>query len=222
MKQERITKQPEPGAGRFNRLRRIVPFVTGREVSPQRVASNGVLRQFQSRVGLVPVPIDGEIDELARQNMREAARRLVIADTVNDQGLVEVRPLVPADKLRGGLGKSALTAVQVVKDTLRENGMSAIPNSHPVMPVERLGSEPIDDHRVWATISEELDSLNHQARAEKGVRNASLIMVTDPRFATELFAPQMVGGEKFTDQNMPLVLSRVGDEPRDHILAPAA
>jgi hypothetical protein len=180
------------------------------------------LRQFQSRVGLVPAPIDGEIDELARQHMREAARRLVIADTVNDQGLVEVRPLVSADKLRGGLGKSALTAVQVVKDTLRENGMSAIPNSHPVMPVERLGDEPIDDDKVWATISGELDSLNHQARAEKGIRNASLVMVTDPRFATELFAPQLVGEEKFTDQNMPLVLSRVGEDPRDHVLAPAA
>lgn len=221
MNQEHIMKKREPGATRFNRLRRIVPFVSG-GVSLERVASNGVLRQFQSRVGLVPAPMDGEIDELARQNMREATRRLVTADTVNDMALVEVRPLVPAEALRGGLGKSALTAVQVVKDTLRDNGMSAIPNSHPVMPVERLDDEPIDDHKVWSTISGELDSLNHQARAERGVRNASLIMVTNPQFAAELFALQMVEEEKFTDQNMPLVLSRVGEEPRDHVFTPAA
>lgn len=222
MSQERLTDQPEPGATRFTRLRRIVPFVSG-GVAFERMASNRVLRRFENRVSLLPVPSRSVLSDTGRRSMKTAARRLVEAEAVSGQALVEVRPLVPADDLIGGLGETAL-AVDVVTGALQDEGMRVVPNKHPIMPVEKLDGAPIDDDRVWQTIGTELDLLSHQAGAEHDVRNgeAAMIMVANPNFARRLFAPQLVREDKFTGESLPVVLSRIGATPRDHVFVPAA
>jgi hypothetical protein len=221
MKQELIIREKPQQPSRLERLRGIVPFVPG-GVSRQRVARNAILRRFQSRLSLVPMPMDGAFNDLDRKHMTDAAHRIARSDAVNDQALVEVRPFVPAEALRGGLGKNALTAVEVVKETLRGDGMSAIPNSHPIMPVEVHDGEPVDEEEIWDTIGNELDSFEHQARAERGIRNAAMVGVIDPRFAQHIFAPQLVAEGGFMEESQPMVLARVGEEPSEHVFAPVA
>lgn len=208
------------GLSRLGRLPLYSPFGPPDGSGPAR---QGLLEKFQDHFSLVAAPLSEPISDFDKKQVAATANELVAGRVVDEDTLIEVRPLIPEEALCPQLARSALAAVGVVDETLREkHGLRVVRSNHPIMPVKTAGS-PGDPRRVWQAIGDELDLLDLHARSERGVSDeAALVAVTEPVFARQIFNHQLLFDGGPLEDSHPMVLARVGSDPMDNVLAPVA
>ncbi|MFI5271396.1 MAG: hypothetical protein ACHQT9_05150, partial [Candidatus Saccharimonadales bacterium] len=133
-------------------------------VPPEILEQQAVLRNFENRFGVVGhlLERDGTERQL-RDRVASTAYAMVEGGLVDEHTAVEIRPVLPVDALRDPvLNARREAAVDLLKFTLaHDHDVTAIPNSHPIMPSEHEDS-PTDKTRTWSVITAELDGFSHQ------------------------------------------------------------
>ncbi|MFI5270538.1 MAG: hypothetical protein ACHQT9_00650, partial [Candidatus Saccharimonadales bacterium] len=92
--------------------------------------------------------------------------------------------------------------------------VTAIPNSHPIMPSEHEDS-PTDKTRTWSVITAELDGFSHQID-ETFEDRLAVLAITGPAYVRRVFGGQTAGHDLSADRL--LILKHVGLAPQDNWL----
>lgn len=204
-------------------VRRIWP---GLYIPPKIMAQQAVLREFEGRLAMAGDLMDPN-DSLRDEDELEArasstAQALVEVGVADPETTVELRPVLPGDALRdSALNTRREKVVRFLRHALaHDHDITAIPNTHPIIPSEHKAST-VDPAAAWGAISAELDLFSHQLGMDRTVqRRPAMLAITGTPYSQAILETQ-AGRSQHLEHYGLVVLQRVGTLPEDNILVPA-
>ena len=196
-------------------------------VPPDVLARQATLRRFEGRLGIAGNLMDLDPDSLDSEleaNVSSTASDMVDGGLVDEDTTVELRTLLPADVLRSPtLSIRREKVVRMLGHTLvREHGVEAILNTHPIILSEHEGSQ-VDIDATWSAVTSELDGFLHQMnRMRRGPgQHLAMMAITGYPYTQAIFENRVHVSRGQLEEDGLLVLDHVGKVPEDNRLVSA-
>jgi len=201
-----------------NAGRDFIQRATPGRLSPELVAQQAILRQFERRFGMVDL-ID---EEVSTDDME--IRAYLAADALAEQGMVDedtfvqARLILPEEALKDPvMNRKRKIAMEVFQLALEEEYNIMAADSYPITPSESERSR-MGRNDAWQALAPELDGLALQF-LEDGNYEPAFVGITGRAYERTMF-----GGHSAVILGRPagshlLALDRVGERPQDNVLA---
>lgn len=190
-------------------------------ISPETVASQGILKRFKDRFGLTADFLEEYDPAKIQLKAQETATSMVAEKMADEDTVVELRLLLPEESLRDPvITQGSVDRLCVLKEVMaEEHNICAVPNSHPIMPTLQLNSSA-EPEMVWSTISDELGDFRRQMSMETVRQDLAVLAITDSSYAEQIFSEQVFFEGRALQNDQLMVLRHVGDDPCENILLP--
>ncbi len=225
MNREKSAENPLKKTGNFltrtaERIGRRLPFAPDR-ISPDIVAQQGLLKQFENRFGLTAGILEVSDQDMQRARASWTAYTLVDEGLADDDTVVEMRLLLPEESLEvpGKISRSVDKMAELREILADEYDVCAVPNSHPIMPTKEY-EETADTDTVWRSISSELEGFSRQMRLDSAQQDLAVLAITEAAYAKNIFGGQVLFDGESLEHNQTILLHHVGPEPRENLLLP--
>jgi hypothetical protein len=229
MEREIIIDEPEPDAVRrqsfLSRIRGRLPGLPLLRSSEALIdqAEAAKFEDLEGRFAVMALPLEDEgVDEaVLKSNVASLRQNGVIGSNT----VVEGRLLMPEDAIRPKTVANGLAAMGVVKAELDDpdEAICMVQNSSAITPIKRIDS-PADPVEVLSEIDSEHRDLSRQIRSGPAFGDAKTnvftLGFTQPNYAQQIFGSRLVFGMEALEAHQPAVLTRLGAQSRDLVLAP--
>jgi hypothetical protein len=228
MTQEIINEDREPDAARRTA---VLNFIRGRLPGlplprPLRISRSNEVKipsELEGHFAVVATKMD-EVDKASIGEQLEPAVDAIINNgVVGDNTVVEIRTLMPEDALSARTTESSSNVMGAFRKKLVERAdVSVVYSGSPIMPVEHADSQ-MDAADMWEEIDDAYGDWNRQIGGGSFSRSpdALLIAMAEPSFAKRLFDGQLVLGGEPLEVSQPVVVTRLGADSSELVLAPS-
>ncbi|HVV25897.1 MAG TPA: hypothetical protein VHC21_02600 [Candidatus Saccharimonadales bacterium] len=228
MEQAISTPEPEPDAARrqsfLDRIRGRLPGLPRPRVfeAPAARPESEMLSRLEGRFAIVAVSLEDADEESLTAEIEPAVTSLVHNGYLDSKTVAETRPIIPQNAIRPGVMSATSSATDIFKDLAAAKGdVSVYRFDAPMTPTKRADS-PVDPQKVWREVNMEHAYFDSQIHATPSSRDIGTMVVgmTTPTYAQRLFGNSIVFGADPLEEHQPLVLTRLGVQKRDLVLAP--
>lgn len=229
MEREMSINEPEPDAARrqsfLSRIRGRLPGLPLPRLSEAPTATSEATRfnRLEGRFAVMALPLEGEsVDE---EVLKSSVASLRQNGVITSNTVVEERLLMPEDAIRPKTVENGLEAMGIVKAELddSEEAICVVQNSNVIAPIKHVDSAA-DPEKVLGEIHSEHQDLDRQIRTGPAFGDSKtrtfLLGFTQPNFARQIFGTRLVFGMEALEAHQPAVLTRLGAQSHDLVLAP--
>ncbi len=214
-----VTKTAIRAAARCGRF--VFPFgehsSQSSKIPTEIEEQQAVLRRFEDRFIIASslLKLDDSEHRL-KERVASTAEVMVSEGLVDEHTAIELRPVLPTDAMRDPAMNARRESVLGLLNQrfACEYDVTAIPNTHPIMPTEYDDLSPCEA-ATWAAVSAELDGFTHQL-GETRQNRLAMLAITGPQYVERFFGRQILGHGN--SQKELLVLKHVGASPQENLL----